>query len=136
TAKFKIAFTSYSTDHSLDVPAGYAEDNRGAAVSADGTVWLASDNRGLASWNPSTRISTLRQWAGSSDVPQNLVDVAADTDGTIRLIPTTPQLLHLDPSSGTVAASDITDAQRMYLDKSVNPRALYVARTSGLTVFH
>src|SRR5262249_34879004 len=40
SAKFKIAFTVYSADHSLDVPWGYRESNRGAAISPDGTVWM------------------------------------------------------------------------------------------------
>lgn len=136
SAKFKLAYTTYTPDHSLDVSAGYSEDNRGAAVTADGSVWFASDSRGLASWNPTTKISTLRQWAGSSAVPQNLVDVVADTDGTIWLVTVSHQLLHLDPATGAVTATDITDAQRMYLDKTVSPRALYVARTTGITVFH
>src|SRR5262249_34453766 len=50
SAKFKIAFTTYTADHGLEVPWGYTEDNRGAAVTPDGTLWLASGSRGLTSW--------------------------------------------------------------------------------------
>ena len=136
TAKFKFAYTTYTADHSLEVPWGYAEDNRAAGVTPDGTMWLASYSNGLSSWNPTTSITTMRHWSGTPGVPtDSIVDLVADTDGTLWMI-VHGALLHMDPATGAITASAIQDAHRMYIDKTTNPRGLYIARESGVTVMH
>ena len=135
TAKFRIAFTTYTDNHALDVPWGYVEDNRGAAIAPDGTVWLVSDNLGLTSWNPATKLSTMRHWAGTPGVPTTgLVDVAADVDGTIWLVTQSRALLHLDPATAAVTVDPLQGARRLYLDKTVTPRVLYVAHNGGVAM--
>jgi len=136
SAKFKIAFTTYSADHSLFVPEGYKEENRGAAITSDGTVWLASATKGLASWNQSTPISSLAIWGQTGGLPSNgIVDIVADTDDTLWLITGSRALVRFDPHTQTATATNIADARHLYVDATVSPRALYVARSTGLTVF-
>ena len=134
TAKFSIAFTTYTDNHGLDVPWGYTEDNRGAAVTADGTLWLASGSLGLSSWNTATDLSTMRHWDATTGIPAKLNDILADTDGTLWIVVQGGALLHLDPTTGAVTAAPIADARRLYIDRAAVPRALYIARGSGVTV--
>ena len=58
------------------MPPGYQENNRGAAVTPDGKLWLARLGGGLVSWDPATRnYNTIQHW---SQVPSDLMDVQAD----------------------------------------------------------
>jgi hypothetical protein len=135
SARFRIAFSTYTADHALDEPWGYTEDNRGAAVASDDTVWLASHNHGLTSWNPHTSMSTMKHWATTGGLPASgLADVAADADGSVWLVLDSGALLHFLPSTGTVMTTTITDARRVVLDRRSTPRALYVARVGGVSV--
>jgi hypothetical protein len=131
--RFIYAFTTDSGDHSLDVPTGYVENNRGAAVTADGTVWLARLGGGLVSWNPSTRTyATIRRWPGA---PSDLLDVQADPDGTLWLVTSGGQLLRFDPASGTGQTwPGVGGVSRIYVDASVTPRAVYASMAGGVAV--
>jgi hypothetical protein len=130
---FIWAFTSDTSDHSLDVPAGYTENNRGAAVTSDGTVWLARLGGGLASWDPSTRnYGTMRTWG---QVPSDLLDVQADPDGTLWLVTSGSALLRFDPASGSVTTwPGVSGVTRIYVDSTVTPRAVYASMSSGVAV--
>ena len=135
TAKFRTAFTTYTDNHALDVPWGYTEDNRGAAVAPDGTLWLASYTRGLTSWVPSSSYAAMTHWTATPDLPTaTYTDIVADLDGTIWLVVQDGRLLHFDPTTSTLIPTGIFDARHLYLDKTVTPRALYVARYVGITV--
>jgi hypothetical protein len=130
SAKFKIAFTTYTDDHAIDVPWGYTEGNRAASVTSDGTVWLASE-RGLSSYDPKEATDTIKHW---TDVP-HLMDISTDDDDTLWAVTMNSHLLHIAPTTGNVVDEGLTDAQRIFIDLAVSPRVLYVARDSGLTAF-
>jgi hypothetical protein len=130
---FIYAFTTNTGDHSLDVPAGYTENNRGAAVTADGTLWLARLGGGLVSWNPSSgNYNAIRSWP---QLPSDLMDVQTDPDGTLWLTNTSGALLRFDPGSGAVQTwPGVGGVSRIYVDSTVTPRAVYVSMSSGLAV--
>jgi hypothetical protein len=130
---FKDAFTLYTSNHSLDTPADYREDNWGVAVTPDGNVWFASRTHGLASWDSSTPHSytSVKTWGS---VPP-LRDIAADPDGSLWLVSMDGQLLRFDPKlNGYSAFPGLSDVRRVVMDTSVVPRALYVSMGSGLAV--
>ncbi len=131
--RFIYAFTSNTSDHGLDVPAGYREDNRGAAVTSDGVLWLARLGGGLASWDPkSNNYGTLHTWG---QVPTDLLDVQADPDGTLWLVTSGGSLLRFDPASGALSTfGGVGGVTRIYVDSMVTPRAVYASMSSGLAV--
>lgn len=130
---FTYAFTTDTSNHELDVAVGYRENNRAAAVTPDGTVWLARLSGGLASWDPkSHNYSHIRHW---SQVPSGLLDLQADPDGTLWLVTTGGQLLRFDPATGALQTFDgVRAVSRIYVDSTVVPRALYVSTAGGLAV--
>ncbi|MDB4969474.1 MAG: hypothetical protein JWN44_5163, partial [Myxococcales bacterium] len=131
--RFIYAFTTNTADHGLDVPTGYAENNRGAAVTPDGVVWLARLGGGLASWDPATHnYNTIRTW---SQVPSDLMDAQADPDGTLWLVTSGGALLRFDPGSGSVSTfGGVSNVTRIYVDSTVTPRAVYASMSGGLAV--
>ncbi|HWE27057.1 MAG TPA: hypothetical protein VHB97_03600 [Polyangia bacterium] len=130
---FIYAFTTNTSDHSLDVVAGYTENNRGAAVTADGTLWLARLGGGLVSWDPrSNSYNTIRPWP---QVPSDLIDVQADPDGTLWLVDSSGALLRFDPASGALQTwPGVAGVTRIYVDSTVTPRAVYASLSSGVAV--
>ncbi len=130
---FIYAFTTDTPDHSLDVPVGYVENNRGAAVTPDGTLWLARQNGGLASWNPASKTyGAIQHWG---QVPSDLRDVQADPDGTLWLVTSGGSLLRFDPGSGALQTwPGVGGVTRIYVDSTVTPRAVYAAMSGGLAV--
>jgi len=136
---FIWAFTTDTADHSLGDPhgpyvtRGYAENNHGAAVAPNGTLWLARLGGGLVSWNPSTHnYNTIQHY---SQVPSDLMDVQADPDGTLWLVTSGGSLLRFDPGSGTLQTwPGVSGVTRIYVDTMVTPRALYVSMSGGLAV--
>lgn len=132
--RFREAFTVFSDDHGLDVPAGYREDHRGVAVTSDGTVWFASRTRGLASWNMSrpTSYAATRTWPAA---PTQLIDLAADPDGTVWLVTLDGDLVRFDPkANGWQLWLGVSGVRRIVMDTTVTPRALYVSMGHGLAV--
>jgi hypothetical protein len=131
--RFIYAFTTDTGDHSLDVPTGYTENNRGATVTPDGVVWFARLGGGLISWDPKTnRYDSLQRW---SQVPSDLLDVQADPDGSLWLVTSGNALLRFDPGSGNLTTwPGVGGVTRIYVDTMVTPRAVYVSMSSGLAV--
>jgi hypothetical protein len=133
--RFLYAFTTNTADHGLIVPMGYREDNRGAAVTPDGTLWLARLNTGLASWNAAAAGGNFNQIRTWPQVPSNLLDVQADPDGSLWLVTTGGTLLRFIPASGALTDwPGVSGVTRIYADTRVVPRALYVSMASGLAV--
>ncbi len=136
---FIYAFTTDTSDHSLGneagpwVTSGYTENNRGAAVTPDGRLWLARLGGGLVSWDPTTNsYNTIQHW---SQAPSNLLDVQADLDGTLWLVDSGGTLYRFDPGSGTLTAwAGVSGVTRIYVDSTVTPRAVYVSMSSGVAV--
>jgi hypothetical protein len=132
--RYKDAFTIYTGNHDLEVPEGYREDNRGIAVTADGTAWFATLRNGLASWNmatPNNYTSVRTDWAA----PANLVDIAADNDGTLWLVTLGGELVRFDPTvNGYSVYPGLSGVRRVVMDFTVTPRAMYVSMNSGLAV--
>lgn len=126
--------------HSLLVPEGYREDNRGAAVTPDGTAWWVSIRTGLSSYNHGIargNYSLTRTWDNVPGLPTSgLLDIAADPDGTLWIIDGSRQLLRFDSTNLTVRVwPGIFNARRVVMDATVVPRALYVSMgTNGLAV--
>jgi len=124
---FKAAFTTYTDDHSLDVAWGYKEYNMGAGVTSDGTVWLASSSNGLTSYKD----SRFQHWP---QVPSSLSDLQADPDDTLWIV-SGGQLLRFNPKDGTVQTfAGVSGVQRISIDATVTPRALYATTANGLAV--
>ena len=136
---FIWAFTTDTSDHSLGDPngpyvtRGYAENNRGAAVTPDGKLWLARLGGGLASWDPATKnYNTIQRY---SQVPSDLMDVQADPDGTLWLVNSTGALLRFDPRTAALQTwPGVSGVTRIYVDTMVTPRAVYVSMSGGLAV--
>jgi hypothetical protein len=136
-----FAFTTNTDDHSLGDPStgqlvtrGYHEDNRGAAITPDGTIWLARLSTGLASYNykASTNFNTIRTWP---QVPSELMDIQADPDGTLWIVTFGGQLLRFLPETGTVVTwPGVNNVTRIYMDTTVTPRAVYVSMSNGMAV--
>jgi hypothetical protein len=136
-----FAFTTNTPDHILGdpstgqyVPQTYREDNMGATISPDGTIWMARLTTGLASYNHrlSNSYQGIRQWP---QVPQQLLDVQADPDGSVWIVTVAHKLLRFTPATGNLVAwPGVDGVTRIYVDTTVTPRALYVSMTGGLAV--
>ena len=129
---FRWAFTIYGPAepynagaHSLDVPVGYREDQRGVAMTPDGTAWFASFTQGLASYT----FNQIKTYTNVPGLPTSgLVDLAADPDGTLWIVDINGRLLRFDPGNLSVRVwPDISQARRIVMDTTVVPRALYVS---------
>ena len=126
--------------HDLLVPEGYREDNRGAAVTPDGTAWWVSLRTGLSSYNPVTaggNFDLIHTWDNIPRLPTSgLLDVASDPDGTLWIVDNNGRLLRFDPSTSTVQVwPGVSNAHRVVMDTTVIPRALYVSMgVNGLAV--
>jgi len=133
SGRFIWAFTTDTSDHGMEVPRGYVENNRGAAVTPDGRLWLARLGGGLVSWDPkSGTYGTIRRW---SQVPGDLVDLQADPDGTLWLVTLDGALLRFDPASGSSQTwPGVNGVTRIYLDSTVTPRAIYASMAGGLAI--
>lgn len=133
--------TSYNAgEHDLIVPEGYREDNRGAAVTPDGTAWWVSPRTGLSSYNHAAapfNFSTIRNYASVQGLPATgLMDIAADPDGTLWIVDNGGRLLRFNPTALTVQVwPGVSSVRRIVMDTTVTPRALYVSMGSqGLAV--
>jgi hypothetical protein len=135
TQHYRYAFTLLSSNHDLDQPSGYREDNRGVAVTPDGNVWFATLRNGLWSWNSSSNgYGSIRHW-DAAGLPSDLNDIAADPDGTLWIVTWGGQLLRFDPASSTVRTwADGDGVLRVWVDPTVSPRAVYVSMSSGVAV--
>jgi hypothetical protein len=145
--RFRWAFTTYGPaepfntgPHSLDVAAGYREDQRGVAMTPDGTFWFASLTRGLASVTTQTIGSTGNFVTTYTNVPglpaSGLIDLAADPDGTLWIVDNIGRLLRFNPGTLTVRVwPGVSNVRRIVMDTTVTPRALYVSMgVNGLAV--
>jgi hypothetical protein len=143
---FIWAFTTYGPaepynngEHDLDVPANYRENNRGAAITPDGTSWWVSLLTGLSSYNHGD-FSLIQHYTNVTGLPASgLVDIAADPDGTLWIVDNstgTGRLLRFNPTSLTVQVwPGVSNVRRVVMDSTVVPRALYVSMgTQGLAV--
>jgi hypothetical protein len=128
---FIYAFTTFTDDHSLDTPDGYRENQRGAAVTPDGRLWLASVTGGLSSWMPQgPSYATIQRWPSA---PAALLDLAADPDGTLWMIDSSGQLWRFDPAANLAAkVAGAPGARRVIVDTTVRPRTVYVSTSLGL----
>jgi hypothetical protein len=135
---FQYALTLFTDSHDLNVVDGYREDNRGVAVTPDGTVWFATLRQGLVSWNPASgTYSTVKRWSAPGLDGQWFLDLAADPDGTLWLVTFDGQLLRFDPATAAVrTVSDVSNVNRVWVDATVTPRAVYVSMAGGLAVIH
>jgi hypothetical protein len=145
--RFLWAFTTFGPatpynngEHDLLVPEGYREDNRGAAVTPDGTAWWVSLRTGLSSYNDSTaggNYFMTRHYTNVSGLPTtNLMDIAADPDGSLWIVDGGGRLLRFNPTAQTVQVwPGVSNVRRVVMDTTVTPRALYVSMGSqGLAV--
>ncbi len=146
SGSFMFAFTTDTLDHGLGYqngptyePAGYQENNRGAAVTPDGRLWLARLNQsgslgGLVSWDPKTTNYTTIQYY--PQVPVDLIDVQADVDGTLWIVQQSGgTLLRFDPATGLVTTfAGVSGVTRISIDSTVTPRAIYASMATGLAV--
>ena len=140
---FVWAFTTYGPaepynagEHDLDVPANYREDNLGAAITPDGTAWWVSPSTGLSSYNHGD-FSLIQHYSSVPGLPvAGLIDIAADPDGTLWIVDNIGRLLRFNPTSLTVQVwPGVSNVQRVVIDTTVTPRALYVSMgTQGLAV--
>lgn len=130
---FKWAFTTFTSDHALDVPADYREDMRGAAVTPDGVVWLASLTHGLVRWDPkSGTFSTIAGVSAAGLPSSGLMDMAADPDGTLWIVTMDGALLRFNPATSSVTTQpNVSDVRRVVVDTTVVPRAVYVSLGGG-----
>lgn len=145
SGSFKFAFTTDTADHGLGYengptyePAGYQENNRGAAVTPDGRLWLARNAQagslgGLVSWDPkSANYTTIQRYP---QVPTDLVDLQADPDGTLWIVEQSGALLRFDPATGSLSAfAGVGGVTRISIDATVTPRAIYASMAGGLAV--
>lgn len=122
--------------HSLDVPSEYRENNRGAAITPDGTSWWVSPITGLFSYTSGDFSNTVR-YTGVAGLPTSgLMDIAADPDGTLWIVDNGGRLLRFNPSNTSVQAwPGVSNVRRVVVDPTVTPRAVYVSMGSqGLAV--
>jgi hypothetical protein len=132
---FIYAFTTNTSDHGLNVPVGYHEDNRGAAVTPDGTLWLARLTTGLVSWNAVAAHGGYGQIQSWPQVPSQLLDVQADPDGSLWLVAHGGSLLRFNPATGMLTTwPGVSGVTRIYVDTRVVPRAVYASMGGGLAV--
>lgn len=144
---FRWVFTTYGTAepfnagaHTLDVSAGYREDQRGVAMTSDGTAWFASATRGLGSYNDTTARGDYNRIQTYTTVPglpaSGLMDLAADPDDTLWIVDGAGRLLRFNPATLSVQAwPGIAGARRVVMDTTVVPRAVYVSMgNNGLAV--
>jgi streptogramin lyase len=114
--------------HSLDVPSDYRENNRGAAITPDGTSWWVSPNTGLSSYT-SGDFSNTAHYTGVAGLPTTgLMDIAADPDGTLWIVDNGGRLLRFNPSNSSVQVwPGVSNVRRVVVDATVTPRAVYVS---------
>jgi hypothetical protein len=144
---FIWAFTTFGPaepynkgEHDLVVPDGYREDNRGAAVTPDGTAWWVSPRTGLSSYNHAIargNFLLIRHYNAVPGLPASgLMDIAADPDGTLWIVDSGGRLLRFNPATLTAQVwPGVSNVRRVVMDATVTPRALYVAMgNQGLAV--
>ena len=121
---------------------------RAVAAAKDGTVWFASGEvegwrgttYGLASWNGGNRFTHVDPTAIGA-VEYNLLELVAWPDGRLVLgFPSSGLLVWKpgDPRGTRLTMRDGLPGERigrLYLDRMVNPPALYVPTEGGLAVF-
>jgi hypothetical protein len=140
---FLWAFTTYGPaepyntgPHTLDVPAGYRENQRGVTMTPDGTAWFASVTQGLASY-PGGDFSRIQTYTTVPGLPTSgLLDIAADPDGTLWIVDSNGRLLRFDPATQAVQVwPGISGARRVVMDTTSSPRSVYVSMgANGLAV--
>ena len=113
--------------NSLDVPSDYRENNRGAAITPDGTSWWVSLTTGLSSARAGSL--TISHFTNVSALPASgLIDIAADPDGTLWIVDDTGRLLRFNPSNLSVQVwPGVSNVQRVVVDTTVTPRAVYAS---------
>jgi streptogramin lyase len=121
-----------SGEHDLVVPEGYREDNRGAAITPDGTAWWVSLHTGLSSYNHTIargNTSLIQHYTGVTGLPASgLMDIAADPDGTLWIVDNGGRLLRFNPSALSVQVwPGVSSVRRVVVDTTVTPRAVYVS---------
>jgi sugar lactone lactonase YvrE len=127
-------------EHDLIVPEGYREDNRGAAVTPDGTAWWVSLHTGLSSYNHAIGQNNGAFIRHYTDVPglptTRLMDIAADPDGSLWIVDGGGRLLRFSPTAQTAQVwPGVSNVRRVVMDTTVTPRALYVSMgNQGLAV--
>ena len=145
--RFVWGFTTYGPaepynngEHDFIVPEGYREDNRGAAVTPDGTAWWVSLHTGLSSYNHAIaqgKTSMISHYTAVAGLPAaGLMDIAADPDGSLWIVDNSGRrcasLRHLKLCRSGLGVSGV---RRIVMDTTVTPRALYVSMGSqGLAV--
>jgi len=145
--RFVWGFTTYGPaepynngEHDLIVPEGYREDNRGAAVTPDGTAWWVSLHTGLSSYNHAIaqgNTSMINHYTAVAGLPAaGLMDIAADPDGSLWIVDNSGRLLRFTPSTQTAQVwPGVSSVRRIVMDTTVTPRALYVSMgNQGLAV--
>ena len=122
--------------HTLDVPSDYRENNRGAAITPDGTSWWVSANTGLSSYSSGDFSNTIHYMSVPGLPTSGLMDIAADPDGTLWIVDNGGRLLRFNPSSMSVQVwPGVSNVRRVVVDTTVTPRAVYVSMGSqGLAV--
>ena len=111
--RFVWGFTTYGPtepynngEHDLIVPEGYREDNRGAAVTPDGTAWWGQSSHRIIELQSHDRPrkylvdKPLHSVAGLPAA--GLMDIAADPDGSLWIVDNSGRLLRFTPSTQTV----------------------------------
>jgi hypothetical protein len=133
--KFIYAFTIFGPGHSLDVPAGYTENDSGVAVMPAGDVYISSFNRGLTHWDPAASGGNYTTMSQVSGAPSGIRDIAADVDGTLWIVDTGGGVSRYNPANSQLMAwPGVGGAHRVVDDTTVTPRAIYLAMDSGLAV--
>jgi hypothetical protein len=109
----------------------------GMAVTPSGDVYAAGRGHGIVTIDAESierRRCTRRQVAGVPDV--NMRDLVADPDGSIWM-GADSGLYRYRPSSGAWTKVPGLEAavQKLFLDDTVTPRAIYVSHARGLSVY-
>lgn len=114
--------------HSLDVPSDYRENNRGAAITPDGTSWWVSPATGLSSYSSGDFSNTVHYTSVAGLPATGLLDIAADPDGTLWIVDNGGRLLRFNPSNSSVQVwPGVSNVRRVVVDTTVTPRAVYVS---------
>jgi hypothetical protein len=114
--------------HSLDVPSDYRENNRGAAITPDGTSWWVSPNTGLSSYSSGDFSNTVHYTSVAGLPTTGLMDIAADPDGTLWIVDNGGRLLRFNPSNSSVQVwPGVSNVRRVVVDATVTPRPVYVS---------
>jgi hypothetical protein len=127
---YLTAFTVFTNDHGLVVPAGYEERLVGAAVTPDGRAWFLSRLFGLAVWDKGAIADVTVPGLGTG------VDVAADPDGTLW-VADTGKVLRFDPATGTATAFAVPsgNVRRLTMDTQSQPRTLLISTGGGVGIY-